>query len=145
MEKLEYPDIYAFGKDIQTGMATGVTNFTNWTSLEGSNFWMFTSPIVSETTGGMDGYHLPTTISEAGPSELEAMEHFYVKGIHFSEEDFSIENFGLQSANSIGIDAYPNPANSFTNIEFYLENSADVIVTLVNTLGQEVYSRFKVV
>ena len=140
MEKLEYPDIYAFGKDVQTGMATGVTNFTKWTSLEGSNFWMFTSPIVSETTGGMDGYHLPTTISEAGPSESEAMEHFYVKGIHFSEQDFSIENFGLQSANSIGVDAYPNPANSFANIEISLENSADVVVTLVNTLGQEVYS-----
>jgi hypothetical protein len=139
MEKLEYPDIYAFGKDIQTGMATGVTNFTKYSSLEGSNFWMFTSPIVSET-GAMGGYHLPTTISEAGPSELEAMEHFYVNGIHFSEEDFSIENFGLHSANSIGVDAYPNPANSIANIEISLENSADVVVTLVNTLGQEVYS-----
>ena len=68
------------------------------------------------------------------------MEHFYVNGIRFSEEDFSIENFGLHSANSIGVDAYPNPANSFANIEISLENSADVVVTLVNTLGQEVYS-----
>ena len=121
-------------------MATGVTNFTKYTQLEGNNFWMFTSPIASNTTGGMDGYHLPTTVSEAGPSELEAMEHFYVNGIHFSEEDFSIENFGLHSTNSIGVDAYPNPASSVAKIEISLENSADVVVTLVNALGQEVYS-----
>ena len=102
---------------------------------------MFTSPIVYES---MDIYHLPTTISEAGQSELEAMEHFYVNGMQFSEEEFIIEDWensiGLNSINSISVDAYPNPATSILNIGISLDNRADVRVTIDNGLGQEVYS-----
>ena len=36
IEKLNFPDIYAFGKDVQTGMVTGVTNFTKYTVVEGA-------------------------------------------------------------------------------------------------------------
>ena len=45
IEKVEFPDIYAFGKDVQTGLATGVKNFTKYTMVEGA-YWMFTSPVI---------------------------------------------------------------------------------------------------
>ena len=86
IEKVEFPDIYAFGKDVQTGMVTGVTNFTKYTVVEGACYWMFTSPVTYDTE---DSYKLPSTISEAGNSELDAMEHFYIDGISFDKGDLS--------------------------------------------------------
>jgi len=136
VESLEYPDIYAYGIDINTGLSTGIKNFTEATSYEGDNFWMFTSPVAATTD---DGYALPTTTSVAdAESDVAAMEHYYVSGIEFNEDDFIV---GLEDFNAnISVNSFPNPATTFANIEISLENSADVAVSLTNTLGQEVYS-----
>jgi hypothetical protein len=136
VELLEFPDIYAYGLDINTGLSTGVTNFTEATSYEAENFWMFTSPVALTTNGG---YALATTTSVANPeSDLTPMEHYYVGGLEFKEGDFTI---GLEDINSeISVNTFPNPATTVANIEISLENSADVTVTLVNALGQEVYA-----
>ena len=80
IEKVEFPDIYAFGKDVQTGMVTGVTNFTKYTVVEGSCFWMFTSPVTYDTSSE---FKLPSTISEAGNSDLSPMEHFYIRKLEY--------------------------------------------------------------
>ena len=140
MDKIEYPDIYAFGKDLETGMVTGITNFTKYTVVEGSSYWMYTSPIVYDDADGTT-YHLPSTISEAGTSELDPMEHFYIGGIHFSDEDFSIANWNLDVNDfaTMEVKTYPNPASNFTTISLYLESSADVSISILNTLGQEMY------
>jgi hypothetical protein len=136
VELLEFPDIYAYGLDVNTGLSTGVKNFTEATSYEAENFWMFTSPVALTTDGG---YALATTTSVAdAESELAAMEHYYVGGIEFKDGDFTV---GLEDFNTnITVNTFPNPATTVANIEVSLENSADVTVTLVNALGQEVYS-----
>jgi len=136
VESLEYPDIYAYGIDIYTGLSTGIKNFTEATNYEGDNFWMFTSPVAASTD---DGYALPTTTSLAdAESDVAAMEHYYVSGIEFNDDDFivGLEEFKAQ----ISVNSFPNPATTIANIEISLENSADVAVSLTNTLGQEVYS-----
>ena len=85
IEKLEFPDIYAYGIDVDNGFNTLVKNFTKYTSIEGACYWMFTSPIALDVEGG---YMLPTTRSEAGPTQYDPMEHYYVDGITFIESDF---------------------------------------------------------
>ena len=135
VELLEFPDVYAHGLDVNTNLSTGVKNFTEATEFEGANFWMFASPNAVTTAGG---FAIPVTTSTAGDDALTAMEHFYVGGIEFKEGDFTV---GLEDVtNEIAVNAFPNPATSIANIEIALENSANVVVTLVNTLGQEVYS-----
>jgi hypothetical protein len=138
IEKLEFPDIYAFGKDVQTGMVTGVTNFTKYTIVEGACYWMFTSPVTYDTP---NGYKLPSTISEAGNSELDAMEHFYIDGISFDKGDFIIENWNMDLTQmpSIEVDVYPNPASEFVNLSLNMESAGDVSISLLNAIGQEVF------
>ena len=138
IEKVEFPDIYAFGKDVQTGMVTGVTNFTKYTIVEGACYWMFTSPVTYDTE---DSYTLPSTISEAGNSELDAMEHFYIDGISFDKGDFIIENWNMDVTQipSIEFDIYPNPTSDFANLTLNMESSGDVSVSVVNAIGQEVF------
>ena len=69
------------------------------------------------------------------------MEHFYIGGIHFSDEDFSIANWNLDVNDfaTMEVKTYPNPASNFTTISLYLESSADVSISILNTLGQEMY------
>ena len=138
IEKVEFPDIYAFGKDVQTGMVTGVTNFTKYSVVEGACFWMFTSPVTYDTE---DSYKLPSTISEAGNSELDAMEHFYIDGISFDKSDFIIENWNMDVTQipSIEFDIYPNPASDFANLSLNMESEGDVSISLLNAIGQEVF------
>ena len=138
VEKLEFPDIYAFGKDVQTGMVTGVTNFTKYTLVEGACYWMFTSPVTYDTE---DSYTLPSTISEAGNSALDAMEHFYIDGISFDKGDFIFENWNMDIAQmpSIEVDVYPNPASEFAVLSLDMESAGDVSISLLNALGQEVF------
>ena len=135
VELLEFPDVYAHGLDVATDLSTGVRNFTEATEFEADNFWMFASPNAVTTAGG---FAIPVTTSTAGDDALTAMEHFYVGGIEFKEGDFTV---GLENVtNEIAVNTFPNPATSIANIEIALENSANVVVTLVNTLGQDVYS-----
>jgi hypothetical protein len=138
IEKVEFPDIYAFGKDVQTEMVTGVTNFTKYSQVEGACFWMFSSPVSYDTN---DSYKLPTTISEAGNSELDAMEHFYIDGISFDKGDFIIDNWnmGVTQIPSIEFDIYPNPVNDFANLSLNMESAGDVSISLLNAIGQEVF------
>ena len=81
-------------------MFTGVKNFTKYTVVEGAGYWMFTSPVTYDTE---DNYTLPTTISQAGNSELDAMEHFYIDGISFDKGDFIIENWNMDVASGCNI------------------------------------------
>ena len=138
IEKVEFPDIYAFGKDVQTGLVTGVTNFTKYSVVEGACYWMFTSPVTYDTE---DSYTLPSTISEAGNSELDAMEHFYIDGISFDKGDFIIENWNMDVTQipSIEFDIYPNPASDFANLSLNMESEGDVSISLLNAIGQEVF------
>ncbi len=138
IEKIEFPDIYAFGKDVETGLVTGVTNFTKYSQVEGSCFWMFTSPVTYDTD---NSFKFPTTISEAGNSDLEAMEHFYIDGISFDKDDFIIENWNMDVTQipSIEMDIYPNPASDFANLSLNMESAGDVSISLLNAIGQEVF------
>ena len=138
IEKVEFPDIYAFGKDVETGFVTGVTNFTKYSQVEGSCFWMFTSPVTYDTD---NSFKFPTTISEAGNSELEAMEHFYIDGMSFDKGDFIIENWNMDVSQipSIEVDIYPNPASDFANLSLNMESAGDVSISLLNAIGQEVF------
>ena len=85
VELLEFPDVFVHGKDVNTNLSTGVKNFTEATEYEGANFWMFASPNAVTTDAG---YSIPLTTSIAGDDELTAMEHYYVNGVEFVEEEF---------------------------------------------------------
>jgi hypothetical protein len=139
VEQIEYPDIYAIGIDVVTDLATGVKNFTKYTTLEGDNFWTFTSPVTFDID---NTYHLPTTTSENGASGLDPTDHYYVHGIQFNEEEFieDFTTFSLEDLTANDIRAFPNPTSEFTNISITLENTQLISIRLVNTIGQELYS-----
>ena len=120
VEQIEYPDIYAIGIDVVTDLATGVKNFTKYTTLEGDNFWTFTSPVTFDID---NTYHLPTTTSENGASGLDPTDHYYVHGIQFNEEEFieDFTTFSLEDLTANDIRAFPNPTSEFTNISITLE------------------------
>lgn len=139
VEQIEYPDIYAIGIDVVTDLATGVKNFTKYTTLEGDNFWTFMSPVTFDID---NTYHLPTTTSENGASGLDPTDHYYVHGIQFNEEEFieDFTTFSLEDLTANDIRAFPNPTSEFTNISITLENTQLISIRLVNTIGQELYS-----
>tara|TARA_Y100000589_G_scaffold64406_1_gene55889 strand:- start:636 stop:2726 length:2091 start_codon:yes stop_codon:yes gene_type:complete len=136
---LEFPDIFAIGIDIEENTTTGVKNFTKFTQYDGMNFWTFTSPITYDEG---DTYHLPTTTSENGPTGLDPSEHYYVQGIEFNKDDFTLDlaTLSVESVSSLPqVSAYPNPADKFVNLSLNIQSDGEVIISLLNALGQEVY------
>jgi hypothetical protein len=77
------------------------------------------------------------TINSANPS---------VNGVEFTitKTDITVTVTGIKNivadpVNSIG-EIYPNPTSTVANLEINLNTSADIVLSVTNILGQQVYS-----
>ena len=70
------------------------------------------------------------------PQWSEGSDNFSVNGINIAE------SVNIEFNNKIisSINCYPNPASSFVNIEFSIENDSKLDISLVDNLGKLVYN-----
>ena len=132
-ELLEFPDLFGWAYDVTNDAALEVMNFTAGTDFEGINFWLFASPVATNDNGT---YSVACTTSDAdAESDLNPMMHYYVDGIDFNF------NIGIEDMEAgVAVNAFPNPATDMATIEVSLKGNSNVAISIVNALGQEVYT-----
>lgn len=79
-DKNKFPDIKAWGYDINTNEKTDVVNFTEGTIYAANNFFQYVSNI-SLRNGCMEKYSIPVTIADIGLTPDDPIGHYYLKGI----------------------------------------------------------------
>ncbi|MCS6917869.1 MAG: T9SS type A sorting domain-containing protein [Chitinophagales bacterium] len=133
-----YPDIW--GKGWRTSAGKGDTtarrNFTEGTSLDANNYWMFVGNYAL-----YDGskYKVPVTTSFSTSGQFDGVTshtHYYVQGIEFSDTDFPIGISEVVAA-PMKAEVYPNPVNGAYEVKFNT-TSAQVDVTISSVSGQVV-------
>jgi hypothetical protein len=132
-ELLEFPDLFGWAYDVTNDAALEVMNFTAGTDFEGINFWLFASPVATNDNGT---YSVACTTSDADvESDLNPMLHYYVDGIDFTF------NIGIEDMEAgVAVNAFPNPTTDMATIEVSLKGNSNVAISIVNALGQEVYT-----
>ena len=70
-------------------------------------------------------------------SENHYGNNVFIDDINVTDNFVGVENVEIVNAN---LNAYPNPANSNTNVNFALANASDVQMNIINMLGENVYS-----
>jgi len=120
--------------DVSTTLSTsGITITANATGSNYSYQWIdcdTSTPITGETNASFTATangNYAVVVSLGNCSDTSACEAVTTVGI--DKVDF-INNFNV----------YPNPARSMVNIKFDTKNQANVNVSLINTLGQNVYT-----
>ena len=136
----EVPDLYASGFNVETGLVTPAVNFTEGTSYDGDNWYMYLSDMVitNSTT-----HTLPITVSIPTGTDLEPIEHYYYNDITFDDSDFTLTApNGLKEniINELGnIIMYPNPADNNVSLNMSELNASSAVVSIYNMLGQNIY------
>ena len=127
-----YPDLKAFGWDVNSGNTVLDQNYTFGTAYEGDNYFHFMSDLIIEQ--GSD-YIVPLTTCDIWTTSdpLSAVYHYYLfqstVGINDIEANVEV------SQNR------PNPFNNFTQVDIRLTNTADVSIEVINAIGQKVYTQ----
>jgi hypothetical protein len=70
-------------------------------------------------------------------SENHYGNNVFIDDINVTDNFVGVENVEIVNAN---LNAYPNPANSNTNVNFALAAASDVQMNIINMLGENVYS-----
>ncbi len=87
----------------------------------------------------------PGKVSEIGTVTINSSNPA-VKGVDFTitNTDITVSITGIKNivadpVNSIG-EIYPNPTNNVANLEINLNSGSDIVLSVTNILGQQVYS-----
>jgi len=136
-----YPDVMAWGRDVNTNYNTVVKNITYLNEGMGESHFMFVSPIAIDEAGV---YDVPVRISDLNTSDYNAdlpVAHYYLQGVSFVEADFNILS-GKENpkADKIAVANYPNPFSGKTSIDLRLEKSVPVSIVVNSLTGQQVSS-----
>ncbi len=129
------PDVLARGYDINSGFKTPVVNFTANTNYDGDNYFMYVADRII-VQGNDFTIPIVTTAIGATPDNEQIFE--LLTGVTFNQTDFTSGIKSFDDNNTIVYQNYPNPFKDFTNIDITLKNSAKVVVTVYNMIGQEV-------
>jgi len=136
-----YPDVMAWGRDVNTNMNTTIKNITYLQEGMGEAYFMFVSPIAIDNAGV---YDIPTRISDINTSALNADEpvaHYYLQGVTFTEADFTIlSSKDSPKAGKLSVNNYPNPFSGKTSFDVNLANSGAVSLVVNSITGQQVSS-----
>jgi hypothetical protein len=136
-----YPDVIAWGRDVNTNNFTDAKNITTLQEPWGLCYFMFVSPVTIDDAGV---YDIPVRTSDINTSDLDAdkpVAHYYIQGVTFTEADFM--HVGVKEApksNSVSVANYPNPFTGITKIDVKLEKSAPVSLVVNSLTGQQVSS-----
>jgi len=133
------PDIFIWGRDVQTNLYTNPVNVTALSDYWGDNFWLHVSDQV--LTDGTD-YMIPLTTSVNGATESDPVLHQYLSGPGFNEADFV--NIGAGSiappSKQFSISQnFPNPFTGISQVSVTLASSAKVSLEVYNLVGQKVF------
>ncbi len=138
----DFPDIYSKGIDYTDNYITPVVNFTaNSAQAEGC-YWLYVSTTAFSNSGI---YTIPATISLPGNGNTnfstdDAMEHFFVSGITFTDSDFSatgIAGIAPIAKSNLGITVYPTPTNGDLNVSF-TQYTGQATIFVTNIIGSVV-------
>ena len=129
------PDVIAYSWDVNTGLHTTVKNFTTLTPYDGDNYFMYVGDRVFESGSDFD---IPVTTTVPGSDDGQAISHYYLSGIFFSNADYSTDINEINSNISSVSQNYPNPFNGTTTLNVSLVNSSDLSVIVTNIVGQQV-------
>lgn len=134
------PDIFVWSYDMNTNRYTSAVNKTTLGDYWGDNLWLHAGDKV--LTSG-DQYYIPLTTSAStipSGTQDDPMAHFYVRGIGFSEGDYTIQEVKTiePSSNASVSQNYPNPFSNTTAVSLTLNKRADVSVEVFNLMGQKV-------
>ena len=77
-----FPDIKAWGMDVNTGDQTAVVNFTAGTIYAANNFYQYASDI-SLRKGCQNVYTIPLSTADIGTTPSDPVGHYYLQGIEF--------------------------------------------------------------
>lgn len=134
-----FPDIFAWGIDVNTGNTTLPVNFTEGTDYDGGNYFTFMGDRVLSNAGT---YTIPVTTTSPNPSldPAQPVTHDLVTGIEFNDADFQDRLSVNEAAKAdFNVTVYPNPAvGGMANINVNLTETTEVTVMVANTLGQTV-------
>jgi len=130
------PDVFARGYDLTSGNVTAPKKLT----FQSDYYLLNASQNVAENAGS---YFMPATFAVINGTTVDAEPtHNFIKGLEFTAAEFD-PGFGINES-SVSVDNVtinPNPAIDFVTINFKLDRSANVKVSVYNLLGKEVLSK----
>ncbi len=132
------PDIKGRAYDINSKELSNIYNFTVGTDYEANNYFLNISKKAYEPSGMQGVLRVPCITGLLPESSDKTIKLEYVSGIDFSFPVLSINESEKDIKN---VSCYPNPASSNLTIAFYSENKTDIIVSLSNIMGQNVYEK----
>ena len=117
----QFPDIKAWGMDVNTGVTTGSVNFTAGTLFAANNFFQYVSNIAIQ-----DGtkYTIPVSTADLGSDPADPVGHYYLSGVEFDFALVSVVDI-TNTSDDLAVDVYPNPARDILNIKAS-ENIKDI-------------------
>lgn len=77
----KFPDIKAWGLDVNTGDQTGVVNFTKGTIFGANNFFQYVSNI---TLKNGSTYTIPVSTADLGSDPDDPVGHYYLSGVELA-------------------------------------------------------------
>jgi len=139
---LKNPNLYAWGYNVETAVATEAVNFTAGALSAGFYFFHY----IAEFTPVVDGfYNIPVSTSitpaEFGANDAVApVTHTFVGGIGFDETTFigMEDRVHLASSQITVSQNQPNPFSGNTSIDITSNTMAPVSVEVSNMIGQTV-------
>lgn len=128
------PDVYAVAYDVAGQRYTAQKNLTLNSDAEGTAYWYHVSPIC--ITGGDDfDLEVPLVYMEPGPTDVDPVQFFYLKGAGFNLGDF---NVGINELNAKGsLEIFPNPGSGVFNLMMNDLGTVDIVVS--DIAGRNVY------
>lgn len=145
------PNIYMKGYDLATSMLTDTKDMSaGKVGLEYYSYWFYSAPIISNPSVGI--WLIPTSfvVSDDGSLNGEgAVSYYYIDDNTFTTADFNTLYVGgctptgvkhLTNTTFESLNFYPNPASTNATIDVVLNETAKFDVTILNAVGQSVYS-----
>jgi len=142
------PDVWAWGRDINSAFTPAPINFTAFSDAWGVCYFSYTSPICMDyndpsSTFGIS-YEIPVMITDIKTTNdpTKPVYHYYLQGIKFPGEYFSGVGISESSANNMVVSQnVPNPFTGTTKVEVNLTKSSDLSLVVYNLTGQKVYEQ----
>ena len=145
------PNIRMKAYDLATNMMTATKDMSaGKTGADYSSFWFLSSPIVATPVAGT--WQVPTIYTASDDGTLNpdnTVSYYYMDDNIFASADFSTLYVGGCTPTGIkhqtnsafeNMNLYPNPASSNATIDVQLNETAKLDITVLNSVGQSVYS-----
>jgi hypothetical protein len=145
------PNIRMKAYDLATNLMTATKDMSaGKAGADYNSFWFYASPIIANPTTGT--WLVPTSyaVSDDGTLNGEAaVSYYYMDDNTFATADFTTlfvggctptgikNNFSTELEN---MTFYPNPASTNGTIDVQLNETANLDITVLNAVGQSVYS-----